>query len=264
MNAESRYAQPVPAHKPECVRGKFDLGVVNGESLYVDYQEYEDGCGPTLDLYRKLDQEALSLLWDDELAETRGVNERLYEYERTRQLVLESQTGTRLSYERGGNFSPFLSIYGDLARKHYPQTWAKGFLPIISIKRATFFARHPSRILLQYRVPDYVVDQVNLATHYYHLLLIGWSTGGFLPVAKTKYEFLELLLLQGFDRLVAEDIDLIRSSLSSYHVNLSRTLGAGVEGVIKTLTEISEAFEKYAIVPSAPLPSSPHNIYIED
>lgn len=240
------------------VRTRYDFEA-NGEELHVVYEEYGDGSGPRFRLRRQLDKGFVASLSEDERKCTCGTNERLSASEiEISSPVLLKDTSTNLTYSRSMRYvyKPFLMIDGDLGRSHYPQPWAKGILPIISVKRAVFFARNPSRVLLQYRVPETYIDQFELAQWYYFLLFHGWRNG-FTPPARTPDQYLILLRGQGFDKISVHDVESFDGPMSDIsEIDSARDM-------IYLLRAISEAFEKHAIVPSAPLPKMNHNVKIQ-
>ncbi|MDB4278093.1 hypothetical protein N9917_00525 [Deltaproteobacteria bacterium] len=149
---------------------------------------FNDGSGPSFEVKRPGVAEKYG-----------GINERLKAEKQGKPLLINAEA-TTLRYHRDFGYCsmPFLTLYGDLGRAHYPQKWAKGLLPIIPIERFWVWFNGGPRSVLEFRTPKALEPGWEGVVYaYIFLLMRGWDNG-FVSGARSVADFWSILNNVGF------------------------------------------------------------------
>jgi len=258
------------------IRSEFPLNkpqrIPIGDGLFVYYIEHNDGS-TTFRLERPIAPPKRK-----EDRRLTGVNGRLnVDRMRSRKngtkdgrpTTLHSRFATELWYDRTSGYCnmPFFTITGDLGRAHYPQQWAYGILPIISVRRAAEFTRTWDAELLHFNIPTDRNEMLWMASAYYVLLREGWN-GGFVPNASTTRHFSALLRGVGFP-LKSNDIYTIHMMTLQFfndkRVDLTRgriTKPNGVDTTVRSLVQLWSRFADNALIKESWINKNFHQVNV--
>lgn len=197
-----------------------------------------------------------------------GVNERLRASRKNRESLGTNPKATTLRYQRRGEW---LKVDGDMGRMFPPQPWARGLLPLISMKRVFAFHAGVSRAFLEFAPlrgwSDEAARAVGAATW---LILNGWDHG-FVDGPRRTQDLLRVLSNMGLPCSARQFRESIAPLIKRGMIERTRRLraphynksfpgwGAASEGFYVSeaqpwFQELEDAFEPFAIVKSADVP----------